>query len=60
MPAWGLQFHPEAAKNRIKRAYEWGHIIEDEFKSFKGEHDGAVILSSFANLVLKYDGRDGL
>ncbi len=60
LPSWGLQFHPEAAKNRIKRAYEWGHISEDEFKSFKGEHDGAEILSSFANLVLKYHCRDEL
>ena len=52
LPAWGLQFHPEAARARIERAYEWGHITEEEFSSFKGEHDGAGILSSFASVVL--------
>lgn len=51
LPAWGLQFHPEAAKARIERAYEWGHITEEEFTSMKGEHDGAGILSSFAEIV---------
>ena len=53
MPAWGIQFHPEAARKRIERAYGWGHISEDEYKSFKGEHDGAGILSSFAKIVLE-------
>ena len=52
LPAWGLQFHPEAARARIERAYEWGHITEEEFSSFKGEHDGAGILSSFSSIVL--------
>jgi GMP synthase-like glutamine amidotransferase len=51
LPAWGIQFHPEAARKRIERAYEWGHITEEEFVSFKGEHDGANILSSFARIV---------
>ncbi len=53
MPAWGIQFHPEAARKRIERAYGWGHISEEEYKSFKGEHDGAKILESFANIVLE-------
>ena len=53
MPAWGIQFHPEAARKRIERAYGWGHISEEEYKSFKGEHDGAGILSSFAKIVLE-------
>ena len=52
MPSWGLQFHPEAAKKRIERAYGWGHITEEEFTSFKGEHDGASILATFARIVL--------
>ena len=52
LPAWGLQFHPEAARARIERAYEWGHISEEEFSSFKGEHDGAEILASFASVTL--------
>jgi len=52
LPAWGLQFHPEAARARIERAYEWGHITEKEYSSFKGEHDGAGILESFASIVL--------
>jgi GMP synthase-like glutamine amidotransferase len=53
LPAWGIQFHPEAAKARIKRAYEWGHISEEEYTSLKGEHDGAEILASFADIVLQ-------
>jgi GMP synthase-like glutamine amidotransferase len=52
LPAWGLQFHPEAARARIERAYEWGHITEEEYSSFKGEHDGAGILESFASIAL--------
>ena len=48
-----IQFHPEAARKRIERAYEWGHITKEEFVSFKGEHDGASILSSFARIVLE-------
>ncbi len=51
LPAWGLQFHPEAAKARIERAFEWGHISEEEFSSMKGEHDGGGILASFARIV---------
>ncbi|MED5230989.1 MAG: type 1 glutamine amidotransferase [Candidatus Thermoplasmatota archaeon] len=54
LPAWGIQFHPEAARARIERAYEWGHITEEELSSFKGEHDGASILSSFATIVGRY------
>jgi GMP synthase-like glutamine amidotransferase len=53
LPAWGLQFHPEAARARIERAYEWGHITEEELAAFKGEHDGAGILNSFAAIVLE-------
>ena len=53
LPAWGIQCHPEAARKRIERAFEWGHITEEEFASFKGEHDGASILSSFARIVLE-------
>ena len=53
LPAWGIQCHPEAARKRIERAFEWGHITEEEFESFKGEHDGASILSSFARIVLE-------
>ena len=52
LPAWGLQFHPEAARARIERAYEWGHLSDEEYSSLKGEHDGASILSSFASVVL--------
>ena len=53
MPAWGIQFHPEAAKKRIERAYGWGHISREEYESFRGEHDGAGILTSFAKIVLE-------
>ena len=51
LPAWGVQFHPEAAKARVQRAFEWGHITEEELASFQREHDGAGILSSFASVV---------
>jgi len=47
-----VQFHPEAAKARIERAFEWGHISQEELDSFQREHDGAGILSSFASTVL--------
>ncbi len=52
LPAWGVQFHPEAAKHRIERAFEWGHISEEEMASFQREHDGAGVLEAFANVVL--------
>ena len=52
LPAWGVQFHPEAVKARMKRAYDDGHITEEEFNSLKGEHDGPAILASFANIVV--------
>ena len=52
LPAWGVQFHPEAAKARIERAFEWGHISQEELDSFQREHDGAGILGSFASTVL--------
>ena len=49
---WGVQFHPEAAKARVERAFEWGHITKEEMESFQREHDGAGILSSFASVVI--------
>lgn len=52
LPAWGVQFHPEAAKARIERAFEWGHISQEVLDSFQREHDGAGILGSFASTVL--------
>ena len=54
LPSWGVQFHPEAARARLERAHEWGHISDEELASFKGEHDGASILSSFASVVSHY------
>ncbi|MDP6661868.1 MAG: type 1 glutamine amidotransferase [Candidatus Thalassarchaeaceae archaeon] len=51
LPAWGVQFHPEAAKARIERAFEWGHITREELVSFQREHDGAGILESFAAVI---------
>jgi len=51
LPAWGVQFHPEAAKARVERAFEWGHITREELEAFQREHDGAGILSSFAAVV---------
>ena len=55
-PAFTIQFHPEATRARIERAYGWGHISEEVFNSMKGEHDGAGILSSFADIVLSQKG----
>ncbi len=54
MPAWGLQFHPEAAKHRIERSFGWGHITEEEMVAFQREHDGAGVLDAFANVVLRH------
>jgi len=51
LPAWGVQFHPEAARARVERAYDWGHITKEELESFRREHDGAGILKSFAAVV---------
>ena len=51
MPAWGVQFHPEAAKARVERAFSWGHISEEEMVAFQREHDGAGVLNSFASVV---------
>jgi|GEM_PF-77784 len=51
LPAWGVQFHPEASKSRIRRSFELGHISEQEMNAFEGEHDGAAILANFAEVV---------
>jgi GMP synthase-like glutamine amidotransferase len=51
LPAWGVQFHPEAAKARVERAFEWGHISEEEMDAFQREHDGAGVLNSFASAI---------
>jgi len=51
LPAWGVQFHPEAAKARVERAFEWGHISEEEMAAFQREHDGAGVLNSFASVI---------
>ena len=51
LPAWGVQFHPEAAKARVERAFGWGHISEEEMAAFQREHDGAGVLNSFASVV---------
>jgi len=51
LPAWGVQFHPEAAKARMERAFGWGHISEEEMVAFQREHDGAGVLNSFASVV---------
>ena len=54
MPAWGVQFHPEAARHRIQRAFEWGHITEAEMLSFQKDHDGAGVLEAFADVVQRH------
>ena len=51
LPAWGVQFHPEAAKARVERAFDWGHISEEEMAAFQREHDGAGVLNSFASVI---------
>lgn len=51
LPAWGVQFHPEAAKHRIERSVRLGHISAEEASAFEREHDGAKILSNFAEIV---------
>ncbi len=54
LPAWGLQFHPEAAKDRIERSFGWGHISEEEMLAFQREHDGAGVLEAFGDVVLNH------
>ena len=51
LQSWGVQFHPEAARARVNRAFEWGHITKEELDSFQRDHDGAGVLSSFASVV---------
>lgn len=53
LPIWGLQFHPEAAMKRIEQSVHLGHISAEEAKAFERGHDGAVILSNFADVVGK-------
>ncbi|GIS49437.1 MAG: hypothetical protein Ct9H90mP23_1090 [Methanobacteriota archaeon] len=48
----GNTIPPRGARARIERAHEWGHITDEELASFKGEHDGSSILSSFATVVI--------
>jgi GMP synthase-like glutamine amidotransferase len=56
LPVWGLQFHPEAVKDRIERSVRLGHISAEEAKAFEREHDGAAILANFAAEVAKISG----
>jgi GMP synthase-like glutamine amidotransferase len=51
LPAWGVQFHPEASKARINRSYDLGHISLEEKEAFNRDHDGARILDNFASIV---------
>ena len=51
LPAWGVQFHPEAAKARVERAFDWGPISEKDMVGFQREHDGAGVLNSFASVI---------
>lgn len=52
LPAWGVQFHPEATKQLIAKSLSLGHISAEEASAFKREHDGAKILSNFAEIVV--------
>ncbi len=52
LPAWGVQFHPEATKASISRSFALGHISEQEMNAFQRDHDGATFLSNFAEIVI--------
>jgi len=54
LPAWGVQFHPEATKQLIAKSLSLGHISAEEASAFKREHDGAKILSNFAEIVVAH------
>lgn len=60
LPVWGIQFHPEAAKHRIARSVLLGHIGPEEAQAFERDHDGAAILSNFADVVLSESNRKPL
>lgn len=49
--AWGVQFHPEAARARIERSFNLGHITAEELAAFQRDHDGAELLSAFSEQV---------
>ena len=49
--AWGVQFHPEAARARIERSFKLGHINEEELAAFKRDHEGAALLLAFSEQV---------
>ncbi len=53
LPVWGVQFHPEAAEERIARSVRLGHISEEEASAFEREHDGPKILANFAEEVVR-------
>ena len=49
--AWGVQFHPEAARARIERSFNLGHITAEELAAFQRDHDGAELLAAFSEQV---------
>ena len=49
--AWGVQFHPEAARARIERSFNLGHITAEELAAFQRDHEGAELLAAFSDQV---------
>lgn len=52
LPAWGLQFHPEAQDSVISQAVKDNEFEEGEEEIFAPPHDGNLILANFVNALL--------
>ena len=52
LPAWGLQFHPEAQDSVISHAIKMSEFSNEQQEIFSAPHDGGKVLSNFANIAM--------